>query len=76
MDRVFTRKTLSGDWSTDTMDGKCKSLDGNKYSQVFTNKEYFSKVYPLDSKSKDGDSLIVFCQEYGVPEKLTFDGSK
>ena len=28
-DRVFTRKTLSGDWSTDTMDGRVKSLAGN-----------------------------------------------
>ena len=28
-DRVFSRKTLSGEWSTDTMDGRCKSLDGN-----------------------------------------------
>eukprot|EP00957_Ditylum_brightwellii_P185341 14112565-Ditylum_brightwellii.AAC.1 len=32
-DRVFTRKTLQGQWATDTMDGRCKSLDGNKYAQ-------------------------------------------
>ena len=75
-DRVFTRKTLSGDWSTDTMDGRCKSLDGNKYAQVFANKQYFSKIYPMDSKSKAGDALKLFCQEFGVPERLTFDGSK
>ncbi len=75
-DRVFTRKTLSGDWSTDTMDGRCKSLDGNKYAQVFANKAYFSRIYPMDSKKKAGDALRLFCQEFGIPERLTFDGSK
>ena len=75
-DRVFTRKTLSGDWSTDTIDGRCKSLDGNKFAQVFANKQYFSRIYPMDSKSKAGDALKIFCQEFGVPERLTFDGSK
>ena len=75
-DRVFTRKTLSGDWSTDTMDGHCKTLDGNKYAQVFANKSYFSRIYPMSSKKQAGDSLRLFCQEFGVPERLTFDGSK
>ena len=75
-DRVFTRKTLSGDWSTDTMDGRCKSLDGNRYAQVFSNKQYFTHLYPMDHKSKAGDALKLFCQEFGVPERLTFDGSK
>ena len=75
-DRVFTRKTLSGDWSTDTMDGRGKSLDGNKHAQVFSNKHYFSQIYPMDKKSKAGDALKLFCQEFGVPERLTFDGSK
>ena len=75
-DRVFSRKTLSGEWSTDTMDGRCKSLDGNRYAQVFANKKYFSHIYPMDSKSKVGDALKLFCQEFGVPQHLTFDGSK
>ena len=73
---MFERKTLRGQWSTDTMDGKCKSLDGNRYAQVFANKHYFSRIYPMDSKRKAGDALRLFCQEFGVPEKLTFDGSK
>ena len=30
----------------------------------------------MDSKSKCGDALKLFCQEFGVPERLTFDGSK
>ena len=76
VDRVFTRKTLSGDWSTDTIDGRCKSLDGNRYVQVFVNKNCFSHIYPMDSKSKAGDALKLFCQEFSVPQRLTFDGSK
>ena len=76
MDRVFTRKTLAGVWSTDTMDGRCVSLDGNRYAQVFTNKNYFARIYPLDTKGKAGDALRLFCQEFGVPEKLVMDGSR
>ena len=30
----------------------------------------------MDNKSKAGDTLRLFCQEFGVPEHLTFDGSK
>ena len=75
-DRVFSRKTLSGVWSTDTMDGRIRSLDGNQYAQVFGNKSYFAKIYPMDSKSKSGNALRLFCQEFGVPEKLVFNGSK
>ena len=30
----------------------------------------------MDSKSKAGYSLTLFCQELGVPRKLNFDGSK
>ena len=75
-DRMFRRKTLDGQWSTDTLDGRCLSLDGNRYAQVFANEKYFSKIYPMDSKSKAGDALKVFCREFGVPYNLTFDGSK
>ena len=30
----------------------------------------------MDSKAKAGDTLHTFCKEFGVPEKLEFDGSK
>ena len=58
------------------MDGRCKYHDGNRYAQVFANTGYFDKIYPMDSKSKAGDALRMFCQEFGIPEKLTFDGSR
>jgi hypothetical protein len=31
---------------------------------------YFAAFYPLDSKSKAGDSLRAFCNEYGILEIL------
>ena len=73
---MFHRKTLSGEWSTDTMDGHCISLDGNKYAQVFASDGYFSKIYPMDTKAKAGEALRTFCKEFGVPYNLTFDSSK
>ena len=75
-DRMFERKTLTGKWSTDTMDGRVKSLMGNRYAQVFAHKQYFSKIYPMEKKSDAGSALKLFCQEFGAPEHLTFDGSK
>jgi hypothetical protein len=75
-DRMFERPRLRGDWSTDTFDGRVKSKDGNRYAQVFANKKYFAAVYPMDSKGKAGDAFKEFCNEFGVPDKLTFDGSK
>ena len=73
---MFHRKTLSGIWATDTIDGHSRSLDGNQYAQVFTNRGYFAKLYPMASKSSAGDALKIFCREFGVPEKLISDGSK
>ena len=74
-DRLFTRKTLLGEWSTDTMDAKFKSINGNKYAQVIANKAFFTCIYPMDSKKKAGDAIRLFLQEFGVPEILNFDGT-
>ena len=75
-DWMYFSKTLTGEWSTDTLDGRTKSLDGNRYPQVFAYNEYFAKVYPMESKSKKGDAFKIFCREFCIPEKLTVDRSK
>ena len=67
-------KRLNGAWSTDTLDGRTKSLDDNRYAQVFANKQYLAKLYPIDIKGKTCDTLKVFCGEFGLPDHLTFDG--
>ena len=74
-DRVFERPLLRGQFSTDTMDGRVKSLDGNRYAQVFATKDLFAAAYPMQSKSMAGEGLRQFVHEYGRPEHLTFDGS-
>ena len=43
---------------------------------MFANKSYFAAIYPMDSKGKAGEALRIFCQEFGVPDKLTFDRSQ
>ena len=41
-DRVFEKPLLRGDFYTDTMDGRCKAVNGNRYAQVFANKDYLT----------------------------------
>ena len=74
-DRVFEKPLLRGEFYTDTLDGRCKSLDGNRYAQVFANKNLFAVTYPMQTKSLAGEGLRQFIHDYGRPEKLTFDGS-
>ena len=49
--RVFQTKILTGMWATNTMDGRLKSLDGNRYAQVLSNGTYFSEIYLMDKNS-------------------------
>ena len=71
---MYDAKCLTVTWSTNTIDGKTKSLDCNRYAQIFANKQYFAKLYPMDSKDKAGDSPKVFCREFCIPDDLTSDG--
>jgi hypothetical protein len=75
-DRVFETPLLRGQFYCATMDGRCKSLDGNRYSQVFASKDFFAVVYPMETKSMAGDALRQFIHDYGRPERLTFDSSR
>ena len=49
-DRMYERPRIQGVVYTDTMDGQHKSLDGNKFAQVFATDFHFSAVYPIESK--------------------------
>ena len=72
-DHIYTLPQLQGEWFTDTVDGRVKSRDGNRYGQIFANEAYFATFYPMDVKKKAGDALF---QEFGVPETLRYDGNK
>ena len=56
-DRVFETPLFRGQFYCDTMDGRCKLLDGNRYSQVFASKDFFAVIYPMETKSMAGDAL-------------------
>ena len=75
-DHMYEKQQLRGEWFPDTLDGRVTSKDGNSYGQVFANRGYLATIYPMDTKGKAGDALRTFCLEFGVPEKLTCDGSK
>ena len=75
-DKMYENPELRGEWFTDTLDVRVITKDGNLYEHVFSNVGFFAHIYPMDTKSKAGDALRTFCQEFVVPEKLTFNGSK
>ena len=75
-DWLYRLPSLPGDLYTDTLNGCTKSKSGNKYGQLFANKNYFAPIYLMDKKKKVGEALCVFFQEFGVPERLTMDGAQ
>ena len=58
------------------MDGQHKSLDGNKFAEVFTTDFHFSAVYPIESKEYARDALKQYIADFGVSDKIICDGSK
>ena len=57
------------------MHGHYKSLDGNRYAQVFATEDFFAAAYPMEAKSMAGDALKEFITDFGVPDKIVMDGA-
>jgi hypothetical protein len=57
----------------DTMHGRCKSVRGNHYSQIFGNKDFFVAAYPMRSKKEIPETVKKFFKDYGVPDTMIFD---
>ena len=57
------------------MNGRCKSLDGNKYVRIFANESFFATAYPMEHKSSAGQALKQFISDLGIPNKLVCDGA-
>ena len=72
---MYERPRLRGVVYTDTMHGHFKSLDGNKYAQIFATEDYFAAAYPMESKALASDALKEFITDYGVPDKIIMDGA-
>ena len=73
---MFQTKSLTDIWVIDTIKGRVKSLDGNRYAHMFSNGTYFAEIYPMDEKAEVSQALKMFVMEPGVPGELTVDGSK
>ena len=70
----LNRRRLNGDWYTDTLFTKVKSLQGNVCAQVYTNGSY-TTVHPMTSKSRVAETLTEFTDDTGIPDTLTSDGA-
>ena len=76
-DRQFNVKRLKGKFACDTLWSKTKSLRGHVGSQVYSNKNGFTKLYHLSKADNEqvGYSLNAFVSDFGAPESLTYDGA-
>ena len=72
---MYDSPRLRGVVYTDTMHSHFKSLDGNKYAQIFATEDYFVVAYLMESKALAGDALKEFITDYGVPDKIIMDGA-
>jgi hypothetical protein len=76
MDRMFSVNRLEGTFATDTMDMRCKSIHGEKFCQVFANKDFFAAAYPIERKAEAHKPLDLFVNKHGAMEVLISDGAK
>ena len=76
VDRMFEPNRLSGTFTTDTMDMRCNSIHGERYCQVFANKEFFEAAYQIEKQGDAYEPIEWFVQDYGAPEILISDGAK
>ena len=75
-DRRYNLKRLDGDFSTDSLYAEVKSLLGNKYAQIYSMRNGFSAIYPIEDLSGDtiGYTLKDFSHDFGIPGRLKLDG--
>ena len=71
---MYERPHICGTIYTNTMGGRHKSLDGNKYAQVFANDLFFAVSYTMDKKSSARQALKQFIVDFGIPDQIVCDG--
>lgn len=75
VDRMFEPNRLQGTFATDTMDLRCKSIHGERYCQVFANKEFFAVAYPIEKKGDAHEPIDHFVRDFGAMDMLISDGA-
>ena len=73
-DRMYEQPRICSTIYTNAMGGRHKSLDGNKYAQVFANDSFFAVSYPMDKKSSAGQALKQFIADFSIPDRIVCDG--
>ena len=68
---------LNGRFATDTIYADVKSLENKRYAQVYTHKNGFSAIYPIERLTGDsiGETLNNFTHEFSAPDWLVHDGA-
>ena len=74
-DRMYEQPWLHSVIFTDAMDAWHRSLDGNKHAQVFATEDFFTAVYPMESKSMARQELKQFISEFRIPDKVVCNGA-
>ena len=75
VDRMFIRPPIRGTMYMDTMNGRYKSIDGNKHAKIFADESFFATAYPIEHNSSTGQALKQFISDSGIPDKLVCDGA-
>ena len=76
-DRMYNWRRLMSKFATDTLWSTKRSLTGNIASQVYSHKCGFNSTYHMRNAKGNtiGYTLSEFCDKYGIPDHLTFDGA-
>ena len=62
-------------FSTDVLFSKVKSTSGNTCAIIYSNKQGFIKIYPMESKSQAHETFSTFIHEVGIPHEIHADGA-
>ena len=71
-------KRLGGPYSrfyTDVLFSKVKSISGNSCASIYSNRQGFIKIYPMNAKSQAHETFSMFVHEVGIPHELHADGA-
>ena len=62
-------------FSTDVLFSKVKSVSGNTCATIYSNKQGFIKIYPMETKSQAHETFSAFIHEVGIPHEIHADGA-
>jgi hypothetical protein len=66
-------RRLRDTWYSDTFKSSVKSMNGNQYSQIFTNGKGWEHNHPMKLKSEAPIALQKAFKEFGLPEIMVTD---